>query len=158
MSVHDFLVPVLQSSDISDLNVFFQILFSLIRIVCRGIVILLLWESLRSTVFFLQVLESFRYEALNGFPVGSMFPEVLSFLHFVAGVCSESSKIANNILFYFSASSEQRVTNTPLKQRQPRSNCFVNKKNESLQLLSLSFCCLAGSANKDCVKSIARTL
>ena len=59
MLVLDFLVPVLQSSNSSDLNTFFQVLFSLLRTVCNGSVNLLLSESLRSTVFFPQVRESF---------------------------------------------------------------------------------------------------
>ena len=70
----------------------------------------------------------------------------------------ENSKTANIIWFQFSASSERRVTNTPLKQRLPCVNCFVKKWNESQELLSLYFRCLAGSAKKDCVSSITGTL
>ena len=70
----------------------------------------------------------------------------------------ESAKIANTIKLQFSATSERGLTNTPLKQRLPRVNCFVDKRNESLEQLSLYFRCLVGSANKDCVSSIARTL
>ena len=50
------------------------------------------------------------------------------------------------------------VTNSPLKRWQLRFNYFVKKQNESLEHLSLYFHCLAGSANKACVSSIARTL
>ena len=50
------------------------------------------------------------------------------------------------------------MTNSPLKRRQLCFNYFVNKLNESLELLSLYFRCLAGSANKECVSSKARTL
>ena len=39
------------------------------------------------------------------------------------------------------------MSNTPLKER--RASCFVRKHNESLELLSLSFRCFAGSANKE---------
>ena len=67
-------------------------------------------------------------------------------------------EIANSIRFYSSPSSKRRVTDTPLKQRQPRFDCFLNKKNESLGVLSINFRCLAGSANKDCVSSKVRTL
>ena len=41
------------------------------------------------------------------------------------------------------------MTNSPIKQRQLHFNYFVNKQNEPLELLSLHFRCLAGSANKD---------
>ena len=55
MSGLDFLVPVLQCSNSSDLNAFFKVLFSLIRTVCSGNVNLLLSKSLRSTVFSCEV-------------------------------------------------------------------------------------------------------
>ena len=45
MSKLDFSILVLQSSNSADLNAFFQVLFSLIRSVCRGNVDLLLSES-----------------------------------------------------------------------------------------------------------------
>ena len=67
-------------------------------------------------------------------------------------------EIANNIWFQSSARSELRLTNSPLKRRQLRFIFFVIQQNESLEHLSLHFCCLAGSANKDWVSSIARTL
>ena len=67
-------------------------------------------------------------------------------------------EIRTLIWFYSFARSEPRVTNSPLKRRQLRFNYFVNKQNESLELLSLHFRCLAGSANKNCVISITRTL
>ena len=82
MSGLDFLVPVLQSSNSFDLNAFFQVLFSLIRTVCRGNVNLLLSESLRSTVLLCKVENLFsvlfRSEASNGFPVKSVFSENFS--------------------------------------------------------------------------------
>ena len=53
---------------------------------------------------------------------------------------------------------ERCVTNIPLKQRLRCASCFINKKSESLDLLSSFFRYLAGSANKDCVSSIAGTL
>ena len=58
----------------------------------------------------------------------------------------------------FQFSLDQFVTNTPLRQRLQCVRCFINEQNESLDLLSSYFRCLAGSANKDCVSSIARTL
>ena len=78
---------------------FFQVLFSLvltvyeghIRTVCCGNVILLLSESLRSTLFFCKVENLFSIiffwsEASNGFTVKPMFLEGHSFLHFWCNV------------------------------------------------------------------------
>ena len=59
MSGLDFLVPVSQSSNSFDLNAFFQVLFSLSRTVCRENDNLLLSETLRSIVFFVQGREPF---------------------------------------------------------------------------------------------------
>ena len=59
MSRLDFLVAVLQSYNIFDLNAFFQVLFSFSRTLCRGNDNLLLLESLRSAVFFVQGRELF---------------------------------------------------------------------------------------------------
>ena len=58
-------------------------------------------------------------------------------------------QMANSIWFEFLVSLERRVTITPLRQQQPRLSCFVNKQNESLEILSLYFRFLAGSAHKD---------
>ena len=86
MSGLNFLVPVSQSSSNFDLNVFVQVLLSLIRTVCRRNVKLLLSESLGLTVSLCKVenffLFFFRSEASNDFPVKSMFSEGLFFLHF----------------------------------------------------------------------------
>ena len=69
--------------------------------------------------------------------VPAKFWEAFSLTQEQVVVERENSKIANIIWFQFSASSGRRVTNTPLKQRLPRVICFVNKQNESLELLSL---------------------
>ena len=45
-----------------------------------------------------------------------------------------------------------------LPQRLRRVSCFINKQSESIEILSSYFRCFAGSTNKDCVSSIARTL
>ena len=45
------------------------------------------------------------------------------------------------------------MTNTPLRQRLRCVSCFINKQNESVELLSSYFRCLVGSANKDSVSS-----
>ena len=45
-----------------------------------------------------------------------------------------------------------------IKQRLRCVSCSINKQKQSLELLSSYFRCLAGSANKDCVSSIASTL
>ena len=65
-------------------------------------------------------------------------------------------EIANIIWSLFPVILERRVTNAPLRQR--RVSSFVTKQKESLGLLPVYFRCLAGFANKHCVKSIARTL
>ena len=55
MSGLDFIVPVLQISNSSDLNAFLQVLFALFCTVCKENVNLLPSELLRSTVFFCKV-------------------------------------------------------------------------------------------------------
>ena len=66
--------------------------------------------------------------------------------------------IVNIIWLYFLVNSERRMNNNPLKQRKLQVKCFVKKQNVSLEIFSLSFRCVAGSADKDYVSSITGTL
>ena len=82
-----------------------------------------------------------------------------SWVNCVAEAFSRMMELKLEIIFAsnFQFRSEWCVTNTPLKQRLRCVSCFINRQKESQELLSSNFRCLAGSANKDCVSSKART-
>ena len=78
--------------------------------------------------------------------------------HVVGKEREREVEFGSNIWFQSSARSKRCLTDTPWKQRQLRSNQFVSKQNQSLELLSLFYRCPAGSANKHCICSIAGVL
>ena len=92
------------------------------------------------------------------------FQKIL-FLEIVAGACGSrrESELNMELLFgsNFYSRLERCVTNDPfviqIKQRLRCVSCFFNKQKESQELLSSYFCCLARSANIDCVSSMAGT-
>ena len=74
----------------------------------------------------------------------------------------KKSKMEISLGSHFQFFLEPWVINVPLcclwlKQELRSLSCLINKQNESLELLSFYFHCVAGSANKGCLSSIART-
>ena len=78
----------------------------------------------------------------------------------VAEACSSrKNELKLELLFgsNFQFRLERCMINTQLKERLRCVSCFIKRQKESLELSSFYFRCFAGSANKDCVRSIART-